>query len=251
MMIFVVVTMLILGICPLAVGCRIWLGFAVMATTAVLLSPEVPLENRGPLHLIGQDVLLIVLCLLAFPIALRWAATQIWPDLEGEVSGQETKRFNLVLASLAGIGAGLTLPVALAVAMRGLPGGLGLHLVVAAAALALVMAAWRYTATLWQPFLIAMLIVTAAKVTAGGLSMPDQIDRAAQSRIGPDHGCLRGGDGPLTLDRKRFLTLPDATPGLPGLTLTVMRPTHVEHYRWSLRGKRFVILTWDNLGLCP
>lgn len=249
---------LLLAIClffvllPTAYALRIWAACTMLGATAIALSPAIPFDLLGPVDGIGTALLLILPACAGLALGVRWVLGRRWPRLATAPSPAATRRSDLALAVVVGFCLGLILTIALAAATRGAPGGLGFHVAVALSALGLTVMAWRQLSGAGRPCVMTLLLVCAAKIMAGGVMLPGQIDRQVRQVQGDAPGCLRGGNGPVTLARKRLLTLPAATAQAPGLTLTVMTPSGPEHYRWSLRGGRFMIMRGDHdLGPCP
>lgn len=156
-----------------------------------------------------------------------------------------------VICVLLGVEGGLLLTLLVALAFRGMPGALALHLGLAgAAALVMALLVWRGS-ELWQSSLAIGLAVFCVLATEGGLSWPQMILSKAKQIAESDAYCLRVIDRPAEPGDMMLLTMPQGAPGAPGLILTLHNGEHLRNYRWSYRGNGFAPYGSTLHGACP
>lgn len=228
-------------------------GFAVGLGVIALVSlrPKIPMRDMGSFD--GMEVAFVGMILVPIlgGIGLRAAlATFIWPIQRHDSA--ELRRADQLLALAAGGLAGTVATLFLAATLRGQSGGLGLHVVLAAAAAGVAgVVLWRLPMVLPRLFLASMAATMAALILWGGLAYPALI-RSEMARISPEFvRCLRTGDRAPSEDEFRLLTLPMATFRNPNLILTVMRPEGPRHFRWSYRSLGFRSYASYPHGNCP
>lgn len=242
---------------PARWGGRICVLLALPVATRLLLSPTPQDWSRGAIDGLGQGIVIGVSVAVLAGLGSRWlleralarALNRTLPldDREARVLWL----FDRALAGVAGLCAGLFLTLVVALLLRGAPGGLGLHLGVAALALGLAGRVLRRARGPERVAAVAALLVLAGLALVGGLSWPERIE-ARGARIAPDlPRCLRAGDRLARVGETMLLTLPRGEPGAPGLILTVTGPNGPRHYRWSYRADGFVRYGAYRHGGCP
>ncbi len=241
------------AVLPAAWGLRAWTATGVLVIWGYCLAPETPFQNEGPLDGLGAALLTWLFILASLGVGSRafWALAN-GRSLQTVPPAHSTLyRADYLLASLFGLVTGAGITLLLAVYLRGMSGGLPLHLAVAGLAAGLAIAA------VWLPGRARPLAVTtfacmACLTLAGGILYPGLIQSKAEI-IHPDAPrCLRTPDGVApTADQLRLLTLPKAQSRRPNLVLTVMTDTGPQDFRWSYRS--FAFRTYGSYigGLCP
>lgn len=233
---------------PTRWGVRIWAAAAMSTGAWWLLLPKASVLSHSPLDGLGEGLIHSFLAAALAGVAVR----ALFPSqAPGGVESRLLRRADLFLSALAGVCAGFPLALALAVAMRGLPGGLPLH--IAVFVLFVVAAIWILFrgSGLIRPAFVAALSVLAIRAMLGGFDHPARIESHAAS-IGRDlPRCLRAVDRLATPAETMLLTLPRGQPGAPGLVLTVMAAEGPQHYRWSYRKSGFVRYGSYRNGACP
>ncbi|MFA7432951.1 MAG: hypothetical protein WCZ72_04470 [Gemmobacter sp.] len=254
---FVGVCVLIAALPPARWGFRLWLALAMPGGTLLLMSSTAPFHQQGALHHLPGLILITTLTALLAGVVIRWllstlvarGAPESGPFAPIEIPA--LRGMDICLAVLAGSCGGLFLTLAVALALRGFPGGLALHLAVSLLAVAAVVLVLRRFCGLIRPAFAAALSVLAVLALLGGVHWPDRIAaRADRISSGQPH-CLRADDRPATVGETMLLTLPRGSPGSPGLILTVTTPRGPVHYRWSYRADRFVRFGHYRHGACP
>jgi hypothetical protein len=239
------------------VGFRLWILLALPIATLLILTPTPQFWGRDDLNGLGQAILLISLAFVLGGVGLRWLAERA-PVLAsgrtlplGDSETRALRLFDGFLAMVAGLCAGLFLVLAVALLLRGSPGGWVLHLAVFVLALGL--AGWLLGRAegLLRPAAVAALSVLAGMALLGGLYWPRLIEAQAAA-IHPDLArCLRAIDHLAQPKETMLLTLPRGQPRAPGLILTVMAPEGPMHFRWSYRANGFVRYGAYRHGACP
>jgi hypothetical protein len=242
---------------PARWGSRLWVLLALPAATLLILTPTPQWVDRGILDGLGQAIVVLGLTFILAGIGGRWLLGRALAQAlkrTRPVGDREARALRLLdglLATVAGLCVGLFLTLAVALLLRGAPGGLGLHLAVVV--LALGAAGWllRHAEGLARPAAVAALGALAGLALLGGLAWP----RLIESRVAASHPdlprCLRAVDHPARVEETMLLTLPRGRPGAPGLILTVMAPEGPMHYRWSYRANGFVSYHAYRHGACP
>ena len=238
-------------------GFRVWVLLALPLGTALVLTPTPQFADRGMLDGLGQVIAVLGLASILAGVGFRWLFG-LWMALDRKgtvpLREEETRLLRLfdgVLAGVAGLCAGLVLTLAVALLLRGAPGGLGLHLAVSGLALGLAGWVLRRARGLVRVAAVAALLVLMVLALLGGLVWPARIEARA-ARIEPDlPRCLRAGDRLAQRGETMLLTLPRGEFGAPGLILTVMGPDGPMHYRWSYRADGFVRFGAYHGGGCP
>lgn len=224
---------------PLAWSLRAWVLVAFILLWTATLVPIIPWQYEGLFAGLGYYLAVWLLGLASVGIVVRGLRTKAE---EGETP--ESKRalqgIDAVLAALFGLWAGCMVTLLLAATLRGLSGGLGLHLAVSVAAFLTLAVARRFPMPL-KPFAISGLLTLGCLTMAGGIFYPRLITEQAKL-VGPNTSrCLRTPDGNApTIDELRLLTLPDARPFRPSLILTIASDRDPRYFRWSYRALAFM-----------
>lgn len=248
----------IVALAPVRWAIRLWTIIALLFATTVTFRGEIQFEDEWilPNQLIFS-VLIAILCIPLVIIGLRQAHSDIYPrPASRRVTPSAGERrvlhwMDLFIASLGGLCVGLFLTLALAVALRGFPGGLTLHIAVAAIAAVAAVVPLRYFEGLPRAAVTSALLLVAGLTLAGGFLYPQLIANKAAAIDPTSPRCLRAVDRPVGPDETRLLTLPHGQPGGPGLILTVMAPRGIQHYRWSYRSMSFTKYGAYRYGGCP
>jgi ZIP family zinc transporter len=243
---------------PARLGLRALALQLLPATTLWLLAPTSQPWDVGAFDILGKALASATVLALLAGLGLRWLlerAPAVWPgqppDPDEEAFRTLLHRTDPVLAAVAGLCVGPFLTLALALALRGAPGGTALHLATAALAMALAVLALRRTRGLLRPFTTAALAVLAAAALLGALRWPALIEARAAEAAGGAPFCLRSGDRLARPEETMLLTLPRGRPGSPGLILTVETAEGPRHHRWSYRASAFVTYGTYARGPCP
>lgn len=233
---------------PTRWGIRMWAAAAMSAGTWWLLLPKASFHSHSPLDGLGEGLILSFLTATLVGVAVR----ALFPcQRPGDAESRLLRRADMLLSAFAGGCAGFLLVLALALAMRGLPGGLPLHIAVSVLSVAAAIWILFKGSGLIRPASIAALSVLAVRAIHGGFDEPARIESHAAS-IGRDlPRCLRAVDRLATPEETMLLTLPRGQPGAPGLILTVMAAEGPQHYRWSYRKSGFVRYGSYRHGACP
>jgi hypothetical protein len=250
------------GLLPSRWGIRVWLAITMPLVTLRMTQPQ--------LEPFGSDLSNFFDMVLALFLAAGLAGVGLRSKFEQRKTIGGTSPTALInhksemlrladefLGILAGICGGLFLVLGLALAMRGFPGGLMLHLAlfaVAAAAAAMALhdlrGPPRSAAVIALSFLAFMALV-------GGLYWPTLVAKRAAEIQSDLPRCLRAIDRLAKAEDTMLFTLPRGLRKVPGLILTVIYPNGgMRYYRWSYRAMRFVQYgTWSgdyyHLGPCP
>lgn len=233
---------------PTRWGVRIWAAAAMSAGTWWLLLPKASVLSHSTLDGLGEGLILSFLAAALVGVAVRALLPSQPP---GDVENRALRRADILLSALAGVCAGFLLVLALALAMRGLPGGLPLHIAVSVLSVATAIWILFKGSGLIRPASIAAFSVLAIKAMLGGLDHPALIESRAASVSRDLPHCLRAVDRLATPEDTMLLTLPRGQPGAPGLVLTVMAAEGPRHYRWSYRAGRFIRYGSYRYGGCP
>jgi hypothetical protein len=139
------------------------------------LSPTPRFEDDSPLDgIVLAFAILSATCLLA-GVALRWLLSQVLAHAlkrkftVGDFEARALRVFDGLLAVAAGVCGGLVLTLALALLLRGAPGGLGLHLMVFALALWMAGGVLIYVRGVARLTVVSALLVLAGATLLGGL----------------------------------------------------------------------------------
>jgi hypothetical protein len=247
---------------PARWGLRVVTLLVLPGATVWLLAPTPQFWDVGPLDGLGQFLATTILLALLAGFGLRWLMERVMAgrqDPPPAVDEKETRDLlslaDATLAAVAGLCAGPFLALALALALRGSPGGAALHVAVAALATALAALSLRWTRGLLRPLAVVAWAVLAAAALLGALlgalRWPALIEaRAAETAEGAPF-CLRSGDRLARPEETMLLTLPRGRPGSPGLILTVTTLEGPRSYRWSYRARDFVAYGAYAHGPCP
>ena len=237
---------------------RLWTIIALLFAATVLLQGEVQVQDQGMLPdrlIVGGLTFILSLPLIA--ITLRKAHADVVTQSSfrsttpSKHEGAALRWLDLCIAAIAGLCAGLLLTLALAVALRGFPGGLTLHLAVATLAAAGTIASLRYLKGTVRAAIAPALLLIAGLTLLGGFFYPQLIVSKMAEIESNLPRCLRAVDRPANSDETRLLTLPLGQPGGPGLILTVMDPRGAQHFRWSYRLLTFTPFEGYRYGGCP
>lgn len=242
---------------PFRWGFRAGVGIAAILGTIPLLQPDIPFEDQDFFYGGWSSALYAVLLGFCAGVALRWGISGFGGSrfrAQRNLPEYERKSLQIadrMLACGLGLCIGLFSVLALAVLMRGMAGGLPLHLGISAcAALAalFVLRAYGGSACLFGVTALATLSVMAL---LGGTLWPAMI-RAKADQIMPGFSrCLRVVDQLATKEDTMLFTLPQGYPLSPGLMLTVMEPKRQTDFRWSYRANHFLRYRSAKLGKCP
>jgi hypothetical protein len=236
---------------PLNWGLRAWAVAALPLVWSKTLHPITPFQNQGPFHGL-QDVLVFwVFAFATLSVAARAFWTLAQAPLDWSSLSRELLVPDCILAVLCGLVTGMVATHLLAAGLRGLPGGLALHLGVAGLASVGAYAAMRLP--LRPRYLAVTAFATILCLTLfGGVAYPALILSKAEFIQPGTPRCLRTPDGTTpTTDELRLLTLPKAEGRRPNLVLTVMTESGQRDFRWSYRSVGF--RTYDSYsgGPCP
>ena len=236
---------------PLTWGLRAWATAALLLVWTEALTPMTPFQNQGPFDGLQGLLLLWVFVFVTLGVAVRafWTLARApldWSSLSKDMLGPDS-----MLAVLFGLVAGMAATLLIATGLRGVPGGLILHVAVAGLAAVGIHSAMRL------PQRSRCMVVTAMSTLlcltlVGRVAYPKLIlSRAEVIQPGVPR-CLRTPDGRApTTDQMRLLTLPKAQSRRPSLVLTLMTSTGPRDFRWSYRS--FAFRTYDSYtgGPCP
>jgi hypothetical protein len=238
---------------PTAWGLRAWAVTGLVVIWAYALSPETPFQDQGFMSGFGAWLALSLLFLASLGVGCRMLLA-VWQgrliDLDPAVPAG-LQAADELLAGVAGLVAGLCATLLLAATLRGMPGGLLLHLAIALLAFLAILAARRLPV---RPRILTIVaLATVACLTlAGGTLYPRLILAQAEALKVTGPRCLRTPDGttPMT-DDLRLLTLPQARSLRPNLVLTVMANGEQRDFRWSYRASAFRSYDSYDGGPCP
>ena len=236
-------------------GLRIWLAAAVPLGTFLLMLPETPPDDLDWAGELFEAMVILAILALFVGVVARWlilGGKETQPPSPPEVRG--LRIMDIGLAMLAGYCGGVILTLALALALRGFPGGILLHHGVSVLAIvAALLVLYRARGPVHVAFAAAFLVL-AYKVYLGAHNLPDQIAMRSKA-LGPDVAqCFFAGDRPATREDMMLLTLPLGRPGSPGLVLALTSPSGTIHYRWSYRAHAFIPLVIHDPNMrvsCP
>lgn len=242
----------IVALAPVRWAIRLWITTALIFATTATLQGEVQFEDQGILPerlILGSLTLLLSFSGIA--IALRRMSSSSPSSAISKVENVALRWLDLLIAAIGGLCGGMFLTLALAVALRGFPGGLTLHVAVAIISAVGCIASVRYLEGIVRTAVVPTLALTTGLTLLGGVWYPQLIaSRAAD--VNPNlPRCLRAVDVPADLDETRLLTLPLGQPGGPGLILTIMTPQGAQHFRWSYRLLAFTPYGAYRHGGCP
>lgn len=173
--ILLAVCLLCAGLLPARWGIRLWIAIALPLATLLILHPKTPLEDMGRFDGLAGAVLGMALASALAGVAIRWFVSHfiinaLQPPLyPSDVETDILRRVDGCLAVLAGLCAGLFLVLILALALRGLPGGLVLHLAVFGLASTAAILLLRHTHGPIRSAAVAALSVLAGLALLGGL----------------------------------------------------------------------------------
>lgn len=236
---------------PLTWGLRAWALATLVLVWSWVLHPVTPFQDQGPFYGL-QDMLVVwILGFATLGVAARAFWTLALAPLDWSSLAKGMLVPDCILAALYGLVAGIGATLLLAAGLRGLPGGLALHLGVAGLASVGTYAAMRLPL---RPRYLAMtaLATILCLTLVGGVAYPRLILAKAEAILPGSPRCLRTPEGTLpTPDQLRLLTLPQAQGRRPNLVLTVMTETGQRDFRWSYRS--FTFRTYDSYagGPCP
>ena len=236
---------------PLNLGLRAWAVLSLPLVWSQTLHPLTPFQNQGSFHGLQDVFVLWIFGFATLGVAARAFWTVALAPLDWSTLTKDMLVPDCILAVLYGFVGGGVATLALAAGLRGLPGGLAVHLGVAGLASVGAHAAMRL------PLPVRSLGVTAfvtllCLTLAGGVAYPRLILAKAEVIQPGAPRCLRTPDGSApTTDQLRLLTLPKAQGLRPNLVLTVMTESGQRDYRWSYRS--FAFRTYDSYvgGPCP
>lgn len=242
---------------PARWGARIWIATALFAVVPLMLRPSVQYWDQGWAEDVAGALTAMFLGAALLGVLLRWgvSSTLSRPPRRMPPTSAFPNRWlrlaDMALAVFAGLCGGPLLVLILALALRGTPGGLVVHIAVfVLAAVAAGIVAYRARG-LVRAAGVAGLLVVACMALAGGLYLPDMIERRAADASQGSSWCLRADDHAAKRSETMLLTLPRGRPGAPGLMLTVNFPEGPKHYRWSYRGNDFVQFYGSRNAACP
>jgi hypothetical protein len=236
---------------PMTWGLRAWALAALPLFWTWVLHPETPFQSQGPFDGLQDVLVLWVLGFATIGVAARAFWTLALAPLDWSSLARDMLVPDCILAVLYGLIAGLGATLLLAAGLRGLPGGLALHLGVAAPVAVTAYGAMRL------PLRPRCLAVTACATVlcltlVGGVAYPQLILSNAEAILPGSPRCLRTPEGAApTTDQLRLLTLPQAQGRRPNLVLTVMTDGGQRDFRWSYRFLGF--RSYDSYagGTCP
>jgi uncharacterized membrane protein (UPF0136 family) len=241
------------GALPAAWGLRVWAATVVVVLWRYAVTPDTPLQNQGPF----DGTVAVLFAGIFILVSLGVGARAFWALANGgslhmkPPANSSLYRTDCLIAAFSGLVAGTVLTLLVASGLRGMAGGLNLHLAVSAIAAMAAIVAIRLPGRT-RPMAATTLATLACLTLAGGTLYPGLILAKAQI-IQPDAPrCLRTPEGIApTTDQLRLLTLPRAQPRRPNLVLTIVTDRGPQDFRWSYRS--FAFRTYDsyNGGACP
>jgi hypothetical protein len=236
---------------PLSWGLRAWVMAALPLVWSWVLHPVTPFQSQGPFDGLQDVLVLWILGFATLGVAARAFWTLARAPLDWSSLWKDMWAPDCILAALYGLVAGIGATLLLAAGLRGLPGGLALHLGVAGLASVGAYAAMRLP--LRPRFLAVTALATILCMTlVGGVAYPRLIHARAEVIQPGSPRCLRTPEGIApTPDQLRLLTLPKALGRRPNLVLTVITDGGQRDFRWSYRSFNF--RTYDSYagGPCP
>ncbi|WP_137111053.1 hypothetical protein [Rhodobacter sp. SY28-1] len=230
-------------------GLRAWALAALPLVWSWVLHPITPFQNQAPLDGL-QDVLdLWILAFATLGVAARAFWTLALAPLDLSSLSKDMLVPDCILAGLYGLVAGVGATLLLAAGLRGLTGGLALHLGVAGLASVGAYAAMRLPQRPRCMTVIALSTILFLTL-AGGVAYPKFIHAKAEAIQRGAPRCLRTPNGKApTTDQLRLLTLPQALGRRPNLVLTVMTESGQRDFRWSYRS--FGFRSYDSYPAAP
>lgn len=247
-----------LSFVPRRWGFRLWILIALLWFTTVLLQPELQFDDEGFLPpRLAVGTLSFILALPLVVLYLRQAHAERNGSVVAVQPGYASSErrvlgwFDHFIFAIGGLCAGLLLTLIIALALRGFPGGLFLHLAVATAAALGAGAVWKRLDRFARSVALPIFLVISGAGIFGGFYYPELVVRnAIQTSLNAPY-CLRAVDQRVSSNDMMLLTLPRGQPGAPGLILTVMAPAGAHHYRWSYRAMDFTPYGAYQHGGCP
>lgn len=224
---------------PLRWGIRLLALPGVLLLLVLLTQPTFQDGPGWGYHLLMSAVVSMSLSMLA-GVALRGAIAHAIPPPEpGRTEAKALSGFDFLLQAGFGVLIGCAVFLVLAMLLQGAPGGLTLH--VAVAALSLLTAA-----ALWRTHLRAMALGAGLTVAAlsldAGFRYPDLIVAEALRRHGDAPRCLMLGPdlrAPASRADLMALTMAKDRTGPSDVLLLVQHDTGPRLFRWSFRGRSF------------
>ena len=242
---------------PFRWGWRAGLGITAILGTILLLQPNIPFEDQGFFYGIWPSVLCAVLLAFCAGVILRWAISRSGgPIFRAQRNLPEYERNLLqiadrLLACVFGLCVGLFSVLAAAILMRGVAGGLPLHLGISACAALAALFIWRVCGGPACLIGATALITLSVMALLGGVLWPAMIKAKADQIMPGFPRCLRVEEQLATKAETMLFTLPQGSQLAPGLMLTIMEPKWQTDFRWSYRANRFVRYRYSKLGACP
>lgn len=224
---------------PVRWGIR-FLGLLALLLMLVLVTQPTPYDGPG----LGYQMMMAAVLWMSLPmltgVALRGAiALAIPPREPAPAEAMALTGFDGLLQAGFGVLIGCAIFLLLAVLLQGIPGGLTLHVTIAALSLLITAALWR--THLRAVALGAGLLTTALSLDAG-LRYPDLIVAEALRRHGEAPRCLMLGpdlSAPASRSDLMALTMAKDRTGPSDVLLLVQYDTGPSLFRWSFRGRSF------------